>query len=276
MRATTTTCPGSRSTSSRRPSGRLDSHNRWTGRRGLDSDITATTTPDAAGAPDGQALGTDEYGNASTVTRYGYLGAHQRETDTLTGVTLMGARLYVPSLGRFLSHDPVYGGNDTKYGYPVNPIAIIDVSGLAPTCGAVSSGCSKTPIYGYKVVKKWVWKYFGGNAFLDSWSFIARTATQIGQIRIGVSNVGPTRFFVRVTASAGWGRELSLAMLLGSGVAVNFLFSPTTGGQRKWEINIETTAPLAGARGGVSTMVVASANAQVLMNVGVWTIVGYK
>ena len=37
MRATTTTCPGSRSTSSRRPSGRLDSHNRWTGRRGLDN-----------------------------------------------------------------------------------------------------------------------------------------------------------------------------------------------------------------------------------------------
>ena len=117
----------------------------------LHGDITATTTPDAAGAPDGQALGTDEYGNASTVTRYGYLGAHQRETDTLTGVTLMGARLYVPSLGRFLSHDPVYGGNDTKYGYPVNPIAIIDVSGLAPTCGAVSSGCSKTPIYGYRL-----------------------------------------------------------------------------------------------------------------------------
>ena len=73
---------------------------------------------------------------------------------------------------------------------------------------------------------------------LSPGSFIARTATQIGQIRIGVSNVEPTRFFVRVTASAGWGRELSLAMLLGSGVAVNFLFSPTTGGQRKWEINI--------------------------------------
>lgn len=61
------------------------------------------------------ALDNDEYGNACTgqaATRYGWLGGKQRSTETLTGLSLMGVRLYNPVSGRFLSADPIYGGNE--------------------------------------------------------------------------------------------------------------------------------------------------------------------
>ena len=41
----------------------------------------------------------------------------------------MGVRLYDPITGRFLSVDPVPGGNDNPYVYPSNPIDGFDVSG---------------------------------------------------------------------------------------------------------------------------------------------------
>jgi hypothetical protein len=46
----------------------------------------------------------------------------------------MGVRLYAPVLGRFLSTDPVYGGNSTTYGYPVDPIGSYDLDGRYCGC----------------------------------------------------------------------------------------------------------------------------------------------
>lgn len=81
----------------------------------------------------------DEYGNARTPTSvdavggptgYAWLGADERGSDD-TGLILMGARLYNPLTGEFTSADPVYGGNETAYTYPGDPINETDVSGLA-------------------------------------------------------------------------------------------------------------------------------------------------
>ena len=41
----------------------------------------------------------------------------------------MGARLYVPSLGRFLTVDPIKGGTQNDYVYPSDPIGSNDFSG---------------------------------------------------------------------------------------------------------------------------------------------------
>lgn len=81
---------------------------------------------------------TTEYGLAksSALTLgqdYEWLGTKQRSTDAIGGLTLMGARLYNPTTGRFLSRDPVPGGNDNTYTYPVDPINMADLDGLAFT-----------------------------------------------------------------------------------------------------------------------------------------------
>ncbi|MFF9650793.1 RHS repeat-associated core domain-containing protein [Streptomyces sp. NPDC014622] len=78
------------------------------------------------------ALDSNEYGNpraGQLPVRYGWLGGKQRSAETLTGLTLMGVRLYNPVTGRFLSVDPVYGGGENRYGYPGDPVNQFDIDG---------------------------------------------------------------------------------------------------------------------------------------------------
>jgi RHS repeat-associated protein len=67
--------------------------------------------------------------DAGGAARYGWLGTHQRSTDALAGLTLMGVRLYNSVTGQFLSRDPIRGGNATAYSYPVDPLGSTDLSG---------------------------------------------------------------------------------------------------------------------------------------------------
>ncbi|GAA0305445.1 DNRLRE domain-containing protein [Kineococcus aurantiacus] len=67
-------------------------------------------------------------GNTST-SRYDWLGGKQRSTNARGGLTLMGARLYNPGTSRFLSVDPIFGGNANAYVYPNDPVGSVDLDG---------------------------------------------------------------------------------------------------------------------------------------------------
>lgn len=76
----------------------------------------------------------DSFGNQASPlsTRYGFTG---RERDDFSGLTYYRARFYDPSLGRFISEDPIgFGGGDVNlYGYVRNqPLFYRDPRGLQP------------------------------------------------------------------------------------------------------------------------------------------------
>ncbi|WP_246144205.1 RHS repeat-associated core domain-containing protein [Actinacidiphila oryziradicis] len=78
-------------------------------------------------------MAADEYGiplTGTSTSRYGWLGGKQRSSETPTGDVLMGARLYNPSLGRFLQTDPVFQGSANAYDYvDQNPVTGQDLDG---------------------------------------------------------------------------------------------------------------------------------------------------
>ena len=99
----------------------------------LHGDIVATAT-DSETATELASTITEptEYGVPATEAppKYSWLGSHEIPTTLPSGVTAMGARSYVPQLGRFLQTDPVPGGSANAYAYTNgNPVNETDLTG---------------------------------------------------------------------------------------------------------------------------------------------------
>jgi RHS repeat-associated protein len=92
----------------------------------LHGDILATAALSETETKLLSSTDTTEYGvpTTSTPPSYSYMGAEDRRTEFPSGIIAMGARSYIPQLGRFLQTDPVPGGSGNPYGYtngdPVN------------------------------------------------------------------------------------------------------------------------------------------------------------
>ncbi len=92
----------------------------------LHGDIIATASTSETESKLIPANETSEYGvpRTSITAKYSWLGAEQRPTELPTGIINMGARTYIPQLGRFEQTDPQPGGSINAYTYtdddPVN------------------------------------------------------------------------------------------------------------------------------------------------------------
>ncbi|OAA27540.1 RHS repeat-associated core domain-containing protein [Frankia sp. EI5c] len=87
----------------------------------LHGDVVATVDDSTSATSTASYAESTEFGTpyfpSSAYPRYSWLGAKQRSRDTLSGLTLMGVRLYDPNIGHFLSVDPVPGCSDNPYDY---------------------------------------------------------------------------------------------------------------------------------------------------------------
>ncbi|MGH2853808.1 MAG: RHS repeat-associated core domain-containing protein, partial [Solirubrobacteraceae bacterium] len=98
----------------------------------LHGDLIATaylseTTTELASKAD-----TSEYGvpTVSAPPKYSWLGANETPTELPSGIIAMGARSYIPQLGRFLQPDPIPGGSANAYNYTFgDPINTSDPTG---------------------------------------------------------------------------------------------------------------------------------------------------
>jgi len=111
----------------------------------LHGDVVASAAINPAATALKGTFAYDEFGNptSGTAGRFGWLGGMRRRTELPSGIVQMGARSYVPAIGRFLSTDPIAGGSASAYDYAnADPVNQFDPSGMKPYDTAGAGPCT--------------------------------------------------------------------------------------------------------------------------------------
>ncbi len=99
----------------------------------LHGDIVATAhDEETATALESTIAEASEYGVPATEgpPKYSWLGSHEIPTTLPSGTMAMGARSYIPQLGRYLQTDPRPGGSENQYAYVYgDPVNTTDLTG---------------------------------------------------------------------------------------------------------------------------------------------------
>jgi RHS repeat-associated protein len=129
----------------------------------LHGDVVATAAINPAVTALKGTYAYDEFGNLASGTpgRYGWLGSMQRRTELPSGIVQMGARSYIPTIGRFLSSDPIAGGSANAYDYGnADPVNQFDPTGSAPY--GYDKACDRGIINCQVKLELWMWSRVGG------------------------------------------------------------------------------------------------------------------
>ena len=120
----------------------------------------STATADSTGARTGLVKSYDPFGNQDVAsytngTDEAWTGAWHKKTDISANLVHMGAWPYDPTRGRFLSVDPIDGGNPNNYEYASqDPVDGYDLTGECDFYTCMGNGVKKAG----KKAGKWAWK----------------------------------------------------------------------------------------------------------------------
>lgn len=100
----------------------------------LHGDLIATASVSETATELASKADTTEFGVPAVTApaKYAWLGAIELPTELPSGVVSMGARAYIPQLGRFLQDDPIPGGSANAYTYTFgDPVNTSDPTGAS-------------------------------------------------------------------------------------------------------------------------------------------------